>query len=69
MERMITERLTYFLESRGLMSPDQSGFRKGRGTMDPVLCLESVIRKAQANKDVVVAVFFDVEGRPIYQAG
>ena len=37
------ERMTYFLESRGLMSPDQSGFRKGRGTMDPVLCLESVI--------------------------
>jgi hypothetical protein len=46
MERMIMERHTYFLERRGLMSPDQSGFRKGRGTMDPVLCLESVIRKA-----------------------
>lgn len=42
------------------MSPDQSGFRKGRGTMDPVLCLESVKRKTQANKEVVVAVFFDV---------
>lgn len=30
--------------------------------MDPVLlCLESDIRKAQTNKEVVVAVFFDVE--------
>ena len=28
--------------------------------MDPVLCLESVIQKAQANKEVV-AVSFDVE--------
>jgi hypothetical protein len=43
------------------MSPDQSGFRKGRGPMDPVLCLESVIQKAQANKEEVVAIFFDVE--------
>ena len=44
-ERIITERLTYFPESRGLLSPDQSWFRKGRGTVDPVLSLESDIRK------------------------
>lgn len=61
MERMITERLTYYIESRGLLSSYQSGFRKGRGTMDPVVCLESDIRKAQVNREVVVAVFFDVE--------
>lgn len=29
--------------------------------MDSVLCLESDIRKAQTNKEVVIAVFFDVE--------
>ena len=29
--------------------------------MDSVLCLESEIRKAQANKEMVVAVCFDVE--------
>ncbi|XP_037536736.1 uncharacterized protein LOC119413748 [Nematolebias whitei] len=29
--------------------------------MDPVLCLEHEIRKAQINKESVVAVFFDVE--------
>ncbi|XP_050975638.1 uridine 5'-monophosphate synthase isoform X1 [Labeo rohita] len=61
MERIITERITYFLESRYLLSPYQSGFRKGRNTMDSVLCLESDIRKAQTNKEVVIAVFFDVE--------
>ena len=50
MERMVTERLTYFLESKALLSLCQSGFRKGRNTMDSVLCLESDIRKAQTNK-------------------
>ena len=29
--------------------------------MDSILCLESEIRKAQTNKEIVVAVFFDVE--------
>lgn len=29
--------------------------------MDSVLCLESEIRKAKTNKEMVVAVYFDVE--------
>lgn len=29
--------------------------------MDPVLILESEIRKSQINKQIVVAVFFDIE--------
>jgi len=52
MERMIMDRLVYFLEKRELIT---------WGTMDPVLCLEDEIRKAQVNKETVVAVFFDVE--------
>ncbi len=39
----------------------QSGFRKWRNTMDSILCLESEIRKAKVNKEVLVGVFFDVE--------
>lgn len=50
MERMITERLTFYMESKGLFSPNQSGFRKGRGTMDPVMCLETEVRKANKVK-------------------
>ena len=61
MERMVVDRLTYFLESRGLLSKFQSGFRHSRGTMDPVVCLDSDVRKAQVNREVVLAVFFDVE--------
>ena len=61
MERMVTERLTFYMESRGLLSPSQSGFRRGRGTMDPVMCLETEVRKAYVNKESVMSVFFDVE--------
>lgn len=34
MEKMITDRLSYELEKRGLLTSCQSGFRKGRNTMD-----------------------------------
>ena len=61
MERMVTKRLEYYMEGKGLLSPYQSGFRKGRNTMDGILCLESEIRKAQTNKEFVMAVFFDIE--------
>ena len=40
-----------------------SGFRKGRNIMDPAVCLEHDIRKAQINRESVVAVFFDIEKR------
>lgn len=29
--------------------------------MDSILCLESEIRKAQTNKEMVIAIFFDIE--------
>uniref|UniRef100_A0A3B3Q2D7 Reverse transcriptase domain-containing protein n=1 Tax=Paramormyrops kingsleyae TaxID=1676925 RepID=A0A3B3Q2D7_9TELE len=61
MERMINERLMYVMEKQGMVTECQSGFRRGRGTMDAVLCLEDEVRKAQVNKETVVAVFFDVE--------
>ena len=57
MERLVTERLTYELEKKGLLTSGQSGFRKGRHTMDAVVRLENEIRKAQANKESVVVVF------------
>lgn len=56
-ERMVTDRLNHFLESKDLFSTYQNGFRKGRGTMDSVLCLESEIRKAQTNKEMCSCVF------------
>ncbi len=60
MERMITERMVFYLGSRGILSPHQSGFGRGRGTMDPIICLETGVKKAQVNKKSGMAVFFDV---------
>lgn len=61
MERTITDRLTYELEKRGVLADCQSGYRKGRSTIDSVIRMETEIRKAQVNKETVVAVFFDIE--------
>lgn len=58
MERRFVERMTFYVENKGLLSLYQSGFWKGRGTMDPVVCLETEIRKAQINKESVMAGFF-----------
>ncbi len=60
MERMITERMVFYLGSRGILSPHQSGFGRGRGTMVPIICLETGVKKAQVNKESGMAVFFVV---------
>lgn len=61
MERMINDRLTFWIETKGKLENYQSGFRKGRWTMDPIIRLEDDIRKAQVNRESVVAVFLDIE--------
>uniref|UniRef100_A0A3Q2ZQ74 Reverse transcriptase domain-containing protein n=1 Tax=Kryptolebias marmoratus TaxID=37003 RepID=A0A3Q2ZQ74_KRYMA len=61
MEKMINNRIVHYLNKEGYLSKYQSGFRKGRSTSDPTIYLEYEIRKAQVNKESVVAVFFDIE--------
>ncbi len=61
MKKMVNERLMYHVENNNFFSKYQSGFRRGRNTMDPAVCLEHEIRKAQINRERVVAVFFDIE--------
>lgn len=46
---MVNERLVYFLEKMGLLGPHQSGFRRGKGTVDAVVYLEDEISKAQVD--------------------
>ena len=61
MERMVTNRLEYFLETRGLFVNFQNGFRRGRSTMESVALLDQDIKRAFNNKEVVVGVFLDIE--------
>jgi len=61
MERMINARLVWFLESNGLLSNIQCGFRQGRSTLDHLVRFETFIRNAFAKKEHAVSIFFDLE--------
>jgi ribonuclease HI len=61
MERMVNDRLVWYLESNNLIAKNQSGFRRQRGTNDHLVRFESFIREAFIKKEQVVAVFFDLE--------
>ncbi|GBM41419.1 putative RNA-directed DNA polymerase from transposon X-element [Araneus ventricosus] len=58
---MINCRLMYFLETNNLLHPFQSGFRRGRSTLDNILSLETDIRLAFLQRKHLIAVFFDIE--------
>ena len=46
MERIINNRLNFYLESNNIISENQSGFRKNRSMTDQLVRLESCIRNA-----------------------
>ncbi|GFY20870.1 putative RNA-directed DNA polymerase from transposon X-element [Trichonephila clavipes] len=52
MERIVSARLMFHLESHNLLSPLQSGFRKSRSTIDNLLRLETSIREAFVKKHI-----------------
>jgi ribonuclease HI len=60
-ERMVNDRLIWYLECNGHLTTLQSGFRKQRSTTDQLLRLESYIREGLLHGEHVVAVFFDLE--------
>ncbi|GFV64297.1 probable RNA-directed DNA polymerase from transposon X-element [Trichonephila clavipes] len=60
-ERMVNTRLVYVLEKEKCISPLQSGFRKGRSTLDNLNFLESQIRDALVKRNHLVYLFFDIE--------
>ena len=60
MERIITRRLTWFLESRNVFSPTQTGYRQHRNTEDQLAYLTQSIENAFQEKKKVLAVFFDL---------
>ena len=60
-ERMVNERLIWFLEKHNFLTKFQAGFRAHRSTLDQLIKLESHIREALASGDHLVAVFFDLQ--------
>ena len=61
MERMINDRLVWYLEHNNIISNIQCGFRKKKSTTDHLVRLESFVRDAFLNKQHAVSVFFDLE--------
>ena len=61
MEKMINTRLVWFLETNGLISPFQFGFRKNRSTLDPLFRLSNQIQQGFASQKQTIGVFFDLE--------
>jgi potassium voltage-gated channel Eag-related subfamily H protein 8 len=60
-ERMVNDRLVYFLETNNLISEFQSGFRKNRSTVDQQVRFEAFVCEAFIRREHVVSVFFDLE--------
>ena len=61
MERMVNERLVWFLESTGFFDSAQCGFRRNRCTTDHLISLDTAVRRSFASKQHTFAVFFDIE--------
>ncbi len=61
LERIINERLVWYLESSNLITSFQSGFRKKLRTLYHLVRLETFILEGFIKKEDVVFVFFDIE--------
>ena len=61
MEKMVAGRLYWQMERDNIFKEQQSGFRKGRSTEDLLLKLEHTVRASLVNRQVTVAVFFDLK--------
>jgi len=61
MERMVNNRLVWYLERNKLITAMQSGFRKGRSTTDQLVRLETFVTEAFIQKQHSAVIFFDLE--------
>ena len=60
-ERMVNNRLVWYLETKNLLTNRQFGFRKNCSTLDPLLMISREIQNAFAVQNQVFGVFFDLE--------
>ena len=60
-ERIVNDRLVWFLEQNDIITKFQAGFRRGRSTTDQLLRLETSIREAFIREQHLIAIFFDLE--------
>ena len=61
MERLVTDRLAYYLEKNHLITNVQTGFRKGRSTIDQIIRLQDEIHRNIHNGRFTLGVFIDFQ--------
>ena len=61
MERLVTARLRWYLESNNFLNQYQPAFRDCRRPLDHLLRLHDTVHKALANQKSGLAVFLDIE--------
>jgi Reverse transcriptase (RNA-dependent DNA polymerase) len=60
-EKMVNNRLTWYLETNNIFTELQNGFRRGRSTTDQLVHRESFVREAFVRSEHATAIFFDME--------
>ena len=61
MERLITNRLTWFLETNNLLNKDQTGFRKNRTTADQIMRITNDITSSMNKNEYCMDIFIDLK--------
>ena len=61
MEGIVKARLEHLLETKNIINPFQSGFRKGRSTLDQLARLQHDVNLAKNRGHSVLAVFLDLQ--------
>ena len=59
MERLIANRLNWYLEKNHLFNKNQSGFRKNKSTIDQIMRLQNEIQNSINHNECTVGVFLD----------
>ena len=59
LERLVTNRLSWYLETNKLLNESQCGFRKNRSTIDQLVRLHDAINKSLSTGGYLVGVFLD----------
>lgn len=61
MERLVADRLQWYLEKHDLLANVQSGFRRHRSTVDQIARLQDTVTRYLHNHGYVLGVFLDIE--------
>ena len=60
-ERIVKNRLEYFLEKNNLLPKCQSGFRRGRNCIENLVKLSSHVKRAMMRRRPVLSTFYDIK--------